>query len=231
MMANRGGDQDLKLTEEISKTLKEGERILAPTRRPDGTLRKPIRIRAGYVPQEEVALYQSKGALWKKEMSSQAGPPGFDDTSPVVADAKPKTKSVKRNERKKEKRLQAALEKEKTSEEGETGNTNEEELPAQDVNYASASVQSLTSQMNDLGVSSNSALVTPSSDSTEDSNPSAPVQDIDKKIRALKKKIRLAEAQQQKAHLQDGKPEQLEKLTKLEGWRQELKLLEEKKDS
>lgn len=42
---------------------KEGERIIAPTRRPDGTLRKAIRIRAGYVPQEEVAIYQSKGAL------------------------------------------------------------------------------------------------------------------------------------------------------------------------
>lgn len=42
-------------------------------------------------------------------MSSQAGPPGFDDSTPVVADAKPKTKSVKRNERKKEKRLQVCL--------------------------------------------------------------------------------------------------------------------------
>lgn len=42
---------------------KEGERILAATRRPDGTLRKPVRIRAGYTPQDEVAIYQSKAAL------------------------------------------------------------------------------------------------------------------------------------------------------------------------
>jgi hypothetical protein len=35
-------------------------------------------------------------------MASQAGPPGYDPE----LDAKPKTKSVKRNERKKEKRLQ-----------------------------------------------------------------------------------------------------------------------------
>lgn len=58
-----GGDEQLTKMAELSKTLKEGERILAPTRRPDGTLRKPIRIRAGYVPQDEVAVYQSKGAL------------------------------------------------------------------------------------------------------------------------------------------------------------------------
>jgi len=40
--------------------------------------------------------------------------------------------------------------------------------------------------------------------------------------------IRLAEAQQQKTMSQEMKPEQMEKLTKLEGWRQELKLLEVK---
>ncbi|XP_068311371.1 partner of Y14 and mago-like [Pyrus communis] len=219
-----GGDPPLKQLAELGKTLKEGERLLGPTRRPDGTLRKPIRIRAGYVPQEEVAIYQSKGALWKKEMASAAGPPGYDDTS--VDTTKPKTKSVKRNERKKEKRIQAALEKEKTSESGET---KEEEV--ENLGHVSEAVKSLASQMNELGVSSSPSLVTPPSDSTEDSSPAGPAQDIDKKIRALKKKIRLAEAQQQKANQQDVKSEQLDKLTKLEGWRKELKLLEDKKEA
>lgn len=59
----REGEEELQQLAELSKTLKEGERLLAPTRRPDGTLRKPIRIRAGYVPQDEVAIYQSKGTL------------------------------------------------------------------------------------------------------------------------------------------------------------------------
>lgn len=59
----RREEEQLEKMAELSKTLKEGERIVAPTRRPDGTLRKPIRIRAGYVPQDEVAIYQSKGAL------------------------------------------------------------------------------------------------------------------------------------------------------------------------
>lgn len=105
------GEEELNRLAELSKTLKEGERLLAPTRRPDGTLRKPIRIRAGYVPQEEVAIYQSKGALWKKEMASQPqlGPPGYDPDFDSNSSLKPKTKSVKRNERKKEKRLQVQV--------------------------------------------------------------------------------------------------------------------------
>lgn len=61
---NGGGEEDYnQLEADPGKTLKVGERILAPTRRPDGTLRKPVRIRAGYVPQDEVAIYQSRGAL------------------------------------------------------------------------------------------------------------------------------------------------------------------------
>ncbi|KAF5952012.1 hypothetical protein HYC85_009956 [Camellia sinensis] len=288
-----GGEDEVKQLEaELSKTLKQGERILAPTRRPDGTLRKPIRIRAGYVPQDEVAIYQSKGALWKKEMQSlQDVPPGYDQ----VLDSKPKTKSAKRNERKKEKRLQAALDKGKNSDRNETSD--------EDASQGLESVEPMVSQLNDLAISANSAVVAPPSNSTQCSTPSDPVPDIDKKIRALKKKvkflmllafeedihdstlflflvclgscyllmshlrpktsprlikglgkaqdtfsqahlkllgthlltsfrlgkIRLAEAQQQKTVEQDMKPEQLEKMAKLEGWRKELKLLEDTK--
>lgn len=227
MAANNGGreEEELEKMAELSKTLKEGERILAPTRRPDGTLRKPIRIRAGYVPQEEVAIYQSKGALWKKEMASQVGPPGYDPT----ADAKPKTKSAKRNERKKEKRLQAALEKGKNLEATTDDEIEKNDLPEEGLDDGSESVKSLASQMTDLAVSQNPVPTSPPSNSVEVSNAGEPVQDIDKKIRAIKKKIRLAEAQQQKTPQQDMKPEQLEKLAKLEGWREELKLLEDKK--
>lgn len=38
------------------------ERVIPGTRRPDGTVRKEIRVRAGYVPLEEQAVYQSRGA-------------------------------------------------------------------------------------------------------------------------------------------------------------------------
>ncbi|KAJ8768217.1 hypothetical protein K2173_021157 [Erythroxylum novogranatense] len=217
-----GGDEQLKRMAELRKTLKEGERILAPTRRPDGTLRKPIRIRAGYVPQDEVAIYQSKGALLKKGMSSsqEMVPPGYDP----VLDAKPKTKSAKRNERKKEKRLQAALEKGNNSEAAVDGELEKEELPPNEDLGCSESHKSLTSQMNELLIVDSSPA-----DSMEASVPSAPSEDTDKKIRALRKKIRQAEAQQQKTAANDMKPEQLEKLTKLDGWREELRILEDKK--
>jgi len=48
---------------DLRKTLEEGERIVTPSRRPGGSLRKSIWIRVGYTPQDEVAVYQSKGAL------------------------------------------------------------------------------------------------------------------------------------------------------------------------
>ncbi|XP_061980640.1 partner of Y14 and mago-like isoform X2 [Populus nigra] len=204
---------------DLSKTPEEGERIVTPSRRPDGTLRKPIRIRAGYTPQDEVAVYQSKGALWRKETQTQEVPPGYDPAAPT----KPKTKSVKRNERKKDKRLQAALEKGQNSEAMEDGNMEKGALPAEDLGCASESFESLASQMNELAVSSNSSV-----DLADSSNMESQLQDTDKRIRALKKKIRLAEAQQQKSMSQEMKPEQMEKLTKLEGWRRELKLLEGK---
>nr|GMD92875.1 partner of Y14 and mago [Ipomoea batatas] len=207
-----GGEEEAKqLAAELTKTLKEGERLLAPTRRPDGTLRKPIRIRAGYVPQDEVAIYQSKGAL--KEMEAlQDVPPGYD---PVMEAPKAKSKSAKRNERKKEKRLQ--------------GNDLEDNgvSSAEAQSHVSDQVESVASQINELAISSNP--VNPPSNSTESSTTGDHLQEIDKKIRALKKKIRLTEAQQQKTDIKDMKPEQLEKVAKLEGWHNELKLLEDKK--
>ena len=40
----------------------QGERVIAASKRPDGTLRKERRVRAGYTPQDEQPVYVSRGA-------------------------------------------------------------------------------------------------------------------------------------------------------------------------
>lgn len=77
--------------------------------------------------------------------------------------------------------LQAALDKGKNSDKNEDS--------AEDASQGSEPVDSVVSQMNGLAISSNSAVVTPPLDVTESSTPSDHISDIDKRIRALKKKV------------------------------------------
>lgn len=41
----------------------DGDKVLPGSRRPDGTIRRERRIRAGYVPQDEQPVYQSGGVM------------------------------------------------------------------------------------------------------------------------------------------------------------------------
>jgi partner of Y14 and mago protein len=55
--------------------MSEEPRVAGGTRRPDGTIRKEVKIRPGYVPQDEQAVYQSVGTLVSCRQVAGGGSP------------------------------------------------------------------------------------------------------------------------------------------------------------
>eukprot|EP01097_Dermamoeba_algensis_P002663 TRINITY_DN2053_c0_g1_i1.p1 TRINITY_DN2053_c0_g1~~TRINITY_DN2053_c0_g1_i1.p1 ORF type:complete len:225 (-),score=86.11 TRINITY_DN2053_c0_g1_i1:41-715(-) len=96
-MNDNGEEWNVTPTNYVTPTIveKDGERFVPASRRPDGTWRKEIKVRSGYVPQDEVPVYMSKA---KKIEARRAfvGTVGLDPVEPAKTGGKKKNKKKKK---------------------------------------------------------------------------------------------------------------------------------------
>ncbi|KIP12807.1 hypothetical protein PHLGIDRAFT_27183 [Phlebiopsis gigantea 11061_1 CR5-6] len=108
------------------------ERVIPESRRPDGTLRKEIKIRPGFTPQEDVSRFRGSRQQQMDRTSLPKGhiigwaPPSA--ASPAVT--KPASKSAKKNAKRKEKRDEKRNEEVATKIKDSWEDEDEDEAPA-----------------------------------------------------------------------------------------------------